>query len=483
MSLTPNQLTSYNQLITIIPSYPIIILQGDAGTGKHTIFSHFLSQFHPIVHEFNLLELIPLISKNLSSQYILTHITDAIASLKTCNEDQYGILYIRDFSYITDVLNDCYAQQRYLLNYILKYIVYDLPSNIKIIISTKNPVLPDFHHWTINVINTIEDIMVLPQFLSTSPEFQQVILKSFKNYNIGRLLFSLKYDNQQIDKFMIAWNKFTPTNLDPQFDVPPCQTETDLIGMDSIFDNIKMAVVNPIKLGIVGLNIKKGILLCGPPGTGKTSIGRWLAHNINGKFYLIGAEIGNSILEKFEYCLRKAGENGPAVVFVDDCDSIFTRDDVYRGFLTLLDGVDSKKRHNVCVILTCMNYKTIPISLLRGGRIELVLKTKLPSIESIIKIMQYNLHTIQETINRYNIILGAQVKNELQSFNFELWAREFLGWNCADINRCFDDLCREIIYCNNYQIETILQRHINIIKEQYALCGNYHDNGKLEYYV
>ena len=325
--------------------------------------------------------------------------------------------------------------------------------------------------------------MILSEFLSTSPDFQQLILKTFKNYNIGRLLFSLKYDNQQIDKFMIAWNKFAPTNLDPQFDVPSCQEEIDLIGMEYVFDNIKMGVINPIKLGIVGLNIKKGILLCGPPGTGKTSIGRWLAHNINGKFYLIGAEIGTSILEKFEYCLRKASENAPAVVFIDDCDSIFTRDDVYRGFLTLLDGVDSKKRHNVCVILTCMNHKTIPISLLRGGRIELVLQTKLPSLESIIKIIHYNLHIIQETINRYDIILASKFKTQLDSFAYDIWAKEFLGWNCADINRCFDDVCREIIYSDNWQIGPILQKHINTIIDQYSLCGNYHDNGRLEYYI
>ena len=480
--LTPNQQEVFNQLQLLLPHYPILILHGDAGTGKHTIINHFNSLLHPTIIQFNLLTLISTINTKLTAQDVATYLMQLISELIASTPKDYGVLYIRDFSYITDVLNDCYAQHRYLLPYILKTITHSLPANIKIIITSRSRLIPDLDHMSITLINDLADIKVLSQYLNLDAEMQTAVNKLCKNITIGKFLYCCR-SASNMEEYIKQWNKFSPTNIDPQFDVPECSSEKDLIGLDTIMHQINISVINPLRLNLDGLTMKKGILLAGPPGTGKTSIGRWLAHNINGKFYLIGAEVGASILEKLEYCLRKAAENAPAVVFVDDCDMIFTRDEVYRGFLTLLDGVDSKKRHQVCVILTCMNHKTIPVSLLRGGRIELVLTTELPNQDSIRHLLDRGLHHIHSCLTSYNSDIAVAVQEQISTLNLVDWSNKFIGWNCADINRCLEDVCRDLIYNNSSDIVTALTRAIAVIKRQYRLCGNGNNEERLDYFI
>ena len=64
----------------------------------------------------------------------------------------------------------------------------------------------------------------------------------------------------------------------------------------------------------------------GPPGTGKTTIGRALAHRLKGKFFLIDGTIiagTQDFYEKIHKVFRAAEENAPSIIFIDDADVIF----------------------------------------------------------------------------------------------------------------------------------------------------------------
>lgn len=138
----------------------------------------------------------------------------------------------------------------------------------------------------------------------------------------------------------------------------------DLKGVDDVLAGLKRYVITPLAEEQLarehGVRPKRGILLYGPPGTGKTTVGRALAHRLRSKFFRI---------------------DGTALIFIDDCDTIFEDKDeygLYRYLLTKMDGLESEDMASVSVMLTAMNVSSLPPALIRSGRIELWLEMRLP---------------------------------------------------------------------------------------------------------
>lgn len=139
----------------------------------------------------------------------------------------------------------------------------------------------------------------------------------------------------------------------------------------------------------LNLKPKRGILLAGPPGTGKTTVGRALAHRLKSKFFLIdGTFIAgtNWFYDRLRDVFESAKRNAPSIVFIDDCDVIFEdqhdRAGIFRYLLTILDGLEGESASRVCVMLTAMDVGVLPPALLRSGRVELWLETRLPDPEA-----------------------------------------------------------------------------------------------------
>jgi transitional endoplasmic reticulum ATPase len=142
------------------------------------------------------------------------------------------------------------------------------------------------------------------------------------------------------------------------------------------------------------LRAKRGVLLYGPPGTGKTSVGRALAHRLKGRFFLIDGSVKTEpafdFLNKVQAIVREAIDNAPCVLFIDDADVLFDVGHVAgltRYLLTLLDGLAGTSAARVCVMMTAMDAGKIPEAILRSGRVELWLETKLPNAPTRADIM------------------------------------------------------------------------------------------------
>jgi ATP-dependent 26S proteasome regulatory subunit len=163
-------------------------------------------------------------------------------------------------------------------------------------------------------------------------------------------------------------------------------------GSEEIIAKLEKQVVLPLEnhelAEQLDLKPKRGVLLYGPPGTGKTSIGRALAHRMKGKFFLIDGSIvtdwPGAFFGNVKRIIDQAKECAPSVVFIDDADVLFTIPHIAgfpRYLLSLLDGVESATAGKVCVMMTAMDVSKIPDALLRSGRVELWLETRLPSAE------------------------------------------------------------------------------------------------------
>ena len=96
---------------------------------------------------------------------------------------------------------------------------------------------------------------------------------------------------------------------------------------------------------ILKLKRTPGIYVVGFMASGKTTIGRALAHRLKGKFFLIDGTVvagSNDFYQDVGKVFEEAKKNAPAIIFIDDPDVIFEGSDssgFYRYLLTMLDGL------------------------------------------------------------------------------------------------------------------------------------------------
>lgn len=164
----------------------------------------------------------------------------------------------------------------------------------------------------------------------------------------------------------------------------------DLCGIDDILRSLEANIIVPLEndalAAELGLRPKRGVLLAGPPGTGKTTVGRALAHRLKSKFFLLdGTIISGScnFYEQVHQLFERAKQNAPSVLFIDDSDVLFEDRErhgagLYRYLLTLLDGLESETAGRVCVMMTVMDVGALPPALVRSGRVELWLELRPP---------------------------------------------------------------------------------------------------------
>ena len=203
----------------------------------------------------------------------------------------------------------------------------------------------------------------------------------------------------------------------------------DLRGLDDLIDSLKANIITPLENDALAeelmLRPKRGVLLAGPPGTGKTTIGRALAHRLKSKFFLLdGTAIAGTgdFFFKMVETFRSAAQNAPCIIFIDDSDVIFESGQehgMYRFLLTQLDGLESKTAGKVCVIMTAMNVASLPPALVRSGRIELWLETRLPDATARREIIQqqilalpdeFTMIDMDDVIDRTEGMTGADLK-------------------------------------------------------------------------
>ncbi len=197
---------------------------------------------------------------------------------------------------------------------------------------------------------------------------------------------------------------------------------SDLKGVDDVVQSLETNVILPLEqielADQLGLKPKRGVLLAGPPGTGKTTVGRALAHRLKSKFFMIdGTYISgtNNFYHRVASVFEEAKHNAPAIIFVDDGDVIFENGEeqgLYRYLLTMLDGLESESSAEVCVMMTAMDVGNLPPALIRSGRIELWLELRLPDAAARAEILSQMLLRLTDAIGDVEVAPLADASND-----------------------------------------------------------------------
>jgi transitional endoplasmic reticulum ATPase len=187
----------------------------------------------------------------------------------------------------------------------------------------------------------------------------------------------------------------------------PSVVYEDIGGIKQVITKVREMIELPLKhpelFDRLGIDPPKGVLLHGPPGTGKTMLAKAVANESDAYFISInGPEIMSKYYGESEKALRdlfeEAEKNTPAIIFLDELDSIAPKRGEVTGeverrvvaqLLSLMDGL--KERKNVIVIGSTNRPEALDMALRRPGRFDREIELGVPDIDGRREIFQ--IHT------------------------------------------------------------------------------------------
>jgi proteasome regulatory subunit len=210
----------------------------------------------------------------------------------------------------------------------------------------------------------------------------------------------------------------------------------DIGGLESQTQEVREAVedplTNPEKFDSVGIEPPTGVLLHGPPGTGKTMLAKAVADQTDATFIkMAGSELVQKFIGEGARLVRDlfelAAEREPAIIFIDEIDAIASKRtesktsgdaEVQRTMMQLLSEMDGfDQRGDISIIAATNRFDMLDRAILRPGRFDRLIEVPEPDVEGREQILR--IHT-----KRMNLA---------ESVNLEELAEETEGLSGAEL--------------------------------------------------
>ena len=201
-----------------------------------------------------------------------------------------------------------------------------------------------------------------------------------------------------------------------EIDSSPSVTYADIGGLDSQITEVREAVedplTNPEVFDTVGIEPPTGVLLHGPPGTGKTMLARAVANQTDATFIkMAGSELVQKFIGEVARLVRDlfelAEERQPAIIFIDEIDAIASKRtesktsgdaEVQRTMMQLLSEMDGfDQRGDISIIAATNRFDMLDRAILRPGRFDRLIEVPEPNDEGRTEILR--IHTREMSLD------------------------------------------------------------------------------------
>jgi proteasome regulatory subunit len=195
-----------------------------------------------------------------------------------------------------------------------------------------------------------------------------------------------------------------------QVEHEPAVTYQDIGGIDDqigeVRETVEMPLTSPDMFDDVGIDPPSGVLLHGPPGTGKTMLAKAVANQTDATFIkMAGSELVHKFIGEGAKLVRDlfelARQHEPAVIFIDEIDAIASKRtdsktsgdaEVQRTMMQLLSEMDGfDDRGQISIIAATNRFDMLDRAILRPGRFDRLIEV--PKPDEVGREMIFNIHT------------------------------------------------------------------------------------------